>query len=302
MLARTLGPKFSQWPAYVQPKLNGIRALYQNGTFQSRDEKVWKYNVLAHITKEFQDSNIDFVLGNPPGQRILILDGELYFHSWRLQRINSAIAVNRHDPTHDTLSVEFHVFDVVNPKLPFSERYLPIANLLREANLPHIRAVDTTMVHDREQLERYFELCVRDGFEGAMVRPDGMYEFGEHMGRGGTLTQYRSKTLWKYKSWEDGEFVCVGTTQGEGKADIGVGALVLSRTGADQLKRDWSLEDVIQFSMRPNESFKVGTGLTDEDRIAFAENPPIGKLVKIRYLCLTEDGIPFNPSFLAVLA
>lgn len=287
MLARTLGPKFSQWPAYVQPKLNGVRALYQNGIFQSRDEKIWKPKVLAHITKEIQDTNVDFVPSNLPGQRNLILDGELYVHSWRLQRINGAIAVNRICPSFDTEHVEFHVFDVVNPKLPFSERYLPIANLLREVDLPHIRAVDTAMVHDREELDRYFHMCVSEGYEGTMVRPDGLYEFGEHMGRGGTLTQYRSRTLWKYKSWEDGEFCCVGTTQGEGKADIGVGALTLVTcpTNGDS-----------------GETFKVGTGLTDEDRIAFAENPPIGKLVKIRYLELTKDGIPFNTSFLAVLS
>lgn len=286
MLARTLGPKFSQWPTYVQPKLNGVRALYQGspiqtdlnsrfGVFQSRDEKIWGRKVLAHLHDELE--NITESLGS------LILDGELYFHTWRLQRINAAIAVNRHEPTPDTPHVEFHVFDVVNPKLPFSERYLPVANMLREANLPHIRAVDTAMVHDREQLERYFELCVRDGYEGAMVRPDGFYEFGEHMGRNGTLTQYRSRTLWKHKSWEDDEFRCDGVTQGEGKADIGIGALLLRTKNG-------------------NFQFKVGTGFTDEERVEYMKNNPAGKYVKVRYLCLTADGIPFNPSFLAVLS
>lgn len=287
MLARTLGPKFSQWPAYVQPKLNGVRALFQHGdrwnqVFQSRDEKIWNKKVLSHLTEELDSIGTHITK--------LILDGELYVHGWRLQRINGAIAVNRVCPSFDTEHVEFHVFDVVNPKLPFSERYLPIANLLREANLPHIRAVDTAMVHSREELDRYFRMCVSEGYEGTMVRPDGLYEFGEHMGRNGTPTQYRSRTLWKYKQWEDGEFECIGITQGEGKADIGVGALIL------QVKPDSFTELCIgQFT------FKVGTGLTDEDRIAFTKNPPIGKLVKIRYLELTKDGIPFNPSFLAVI-
>jgi ATP-dependent DNA ligase len=288
MLARTLGPKFSQFPAYVQPKLNGVRALYQmtnsvmdgiggSGVFQSKDEKVWSPNVLDHLHKELYTIR-QAIEG-------LILDGELYVHNWRLQRINAAVAVNRKEPTEDTPHVEFHIFDCVDPQKPFSDRYLDLANLLREKNLPHIRAVDTAMVHNREELDRYFHMCVAHGYEGTMVRPDGLYEFGEHVGRGGNMTQYRSRTLWKYKQWEDGEFRCVGVTQGEGKADIGIGALVLETDDPARLL-----------------PFKVGTGFTDEDRVKFMSDPPVGKMVKIRYLYLTNDGIPFNPSFLAVLS
>jgi hypothetical protein len=115
-----------------------------------------------------------------------------------------------------------------------------------------------------------------------MLRPDGLYEFGEHMGRNGTQTSYRSKTLWKHKSWEDDEFRCIGYTYGEGKAEIGIGALVLRSNTTQKL-------------------FQVGTGFTDEDRIEFAQNPPIGKAVRVRYLCLTDEGKPFNPSFIAIL-
>jgi len=76
MLAKTLGPKFSSYPCYVQPKLNGVRALYQRGqdtfwTFQSRDEKTWKTEVLAHIGNELCSLELGSV----------ILDGELYVHA-----------------------------------------------------------------------------------------------------------------------------------------------------------------------------------------------------------------------------
>jgi hypothetical protein len=101
--------------------------------------------------------------------------------------------------------------------------------------------------------------------------------------RTGTLTRLNSKYLWKYKHWEDDEFICAAVTQGEGKADIGIGALVCRRSSTD------------------DQCFKVGTGFSDDERREFMTNPPIGKLIKVHYLCLTDDGIPFNPSFLCVM-
>lgn len=270
MLARTFGPKYTRFPCYVQPKLNGVRALYQDGVFQSRDEKLWKRPVLKHLVDDLQQLGLENA----------VLDGELYVHGWRLQRINGAIAVNRNEPCADTLNVEYHIFDIVDPTKKFSERWLPVAYGLKESMLEHCKIVTTDYVHTPEEMERYFHHYTSHGYEGIMLRPDGLYEFGETPHG----TQKRSDTLWKYKQWEDAEFVCVGVTQGEGKADIGIGALVC------EVKSHMS-----------NAIFKVGTGFSDEDRIAYATNPPLGQLVRVRYLELTADGIPFNPSFLALM-
>lgn len=292
MLARTLGPKFNTFPCYVQPKLNGVRALFQRalapgraqGVFQSRDEKLWNTNVLQHLHDEF--SNLDIL--------DLILDGELYVHGWRLQDINAAIAVNRKEPTEKTKDVQFHIFDVVDLSRPFSQRWFDLYTSLQRANLPHIRAAPTAVVHTREELDQHFHFYTSKGYEGIMLRPDGPYEFGEHMARHGqNMTTFRSKFLWKHKSWQDDEFECIGVTQGEGKADIGIGALICEPT--------YDIATFCEDQSRAHRRFKVGTGLTDEDRVEFAKNPPIGKLVKVRYLCLTTDGIPFNPSFICVM-
>lgn len=283
MLARTVGPKYDRYPCFVQPKLNGVRALYQNtlaggmevdlgsGLFQSRDEKFWKPVVLKHLHDEL--SSLE--LGD------LILDGELYKHGWRLQDINGAVAVNRLQPREDTGEIEFHVFDVVDLNHRFSDRFLDLHNSLLQADLPHIIPVPTAFVWSWPEAQQHFYNYTAEGYEGVMLRPDGKYELGEHIGRNGTLTDWRSRSLWKHKQWEDGEFVCVGVTEGEGKAEIGVGALTLKVSNGA--------------------TFGVGTGLTDQDRIEFSQRPPVGRLVKVRYLTLTADGIPFNPSFLAVL-
>lgn len=270
-LARTVGPKYSLYPCYCQPKLNGVRALYQNGVFQSRDEKLWSKEVLAHLHEVLTPLR-DFL--GP-----LILDGELYVHGWRLQRINAAIAVNRKHPTVDTSFIQYHVFDVVDNTKNFSDRWFELYQGIINLESPLLHAVATNHCESLEEMQRYFHAATEHGYEGIMLRPNGPYTFGPQ----------RSKTLWKHKQWQDGEFLCIGVTQGEGKANIGMGAMVCET------------KPPIFGPVSTPSQFKVGTGFDDSERIHFMSHPPIGKLIKVRYLELTADGIPFNPSFLCVM-
>lgn len=284
-LARTYGPRYSTFPCFCQPKLNGVRALYQSGFFQSRDGKLWKTPVLEHLRSEL--SLLSHELGDT------ILDGELYVHGWKLQRINGAVATNRSEPREDTHEVEFHVFDCIHPRSggfdqPFSSRYLhEWYPALQQLQLPHIRPVPTGFIYLREEVDYHFNQYTALGYEGIMLRPDGPYVPGEHEGRNGP-TQRRSPYLWKHKAWQDDEFLCVGVTAGKGKASIGIGALVLERY--------WQTDKGEHLV-----SFEVGTGFDDEERRQFAAKPPLGKQVRVRYLEFTTDGRPFNPSFIAVM-
>ena len=268
MLARTLGPKFDLFPCYVQPKLNGIRALYQSGTFQSRGEKLWKPSFFPHIVEQLQSLDL------PPNT---ILDGEFYVHGWRLGRILSATGVNNNDPNTDTPSIVYNVFDVVEPNKGFRERVSDLViPFCIEGEHSNISLVPTGIAHDRAELDAYFKQFIADGYEGLMARPEGNYEFGATL----QGTEYRSRTLWKHKKWADMEFICVGVTHGEGKASIGAGSLILRTEGG--------------------ETFHVNV-LGDEERIKHFLNPPIGHLVRVRYNELTALGIPVPAIFVAVL-
>jgi ATP-dependent DNA ligase len=281
-LAASIGPKFNRFPCYLQPKLNGVRCLSQIhggiGIFMSRDEKFWYTPKLRHLQTQLE--SIKSLIGSR------VLDGELYTHGWKLQRINGAVSVNSVTPRHDTHEVEYHIFDIVHPAQTFDERWIMFRTELAAANLSHIKVVPTAYIHDRNEMEQLFKHWTALGYEGVMLRPDGPYVYGQ-TAHG---TRKNSPFLWKYKAWKDGEFLCVGTTQGEGKADIGIGALVLAR------------HEVYLSQVQPESlTFKVGTGFDDNERMQYMQNPPIGKLVKIRYLELTEAGVPFNPSFLCVM-
>lgn len=273
MLAKTVGPKFDRYPCFAQPKLNGVRCLYQHSTFggvalQSRDEKLIYTPKVKQIVDEL--SYISSLVGHA------ILDGELYVHGWRLQRINGAVSVNSKQITDDSLHLQYHIFDIVYPTLNFSDRFLEFFNDCPK-DLQFVKPVSTVLLGGKNDMNLHFNQWVGQGYEGIMLRPDGPYEFSGSTGR-------RSQYLWKYKSWKDDEFLCVDVTDGVGKASIGIGALELQVVPGRHVY------------------FKVGTGFDDNDRIEFMKNPPIGKMIKIRYLELTADGIPFNPSFLCVMS
>lgn len=272
---------------WLQPKLNGVRALYQDGHFQSRDEIPWNEPVLRHLT---QPLKLMF-----PNERT-ILDGELYVHGWPLQKINGAVAINRTEPCEDTYMVEYHIFDVVSFNLPFMERFWDVMQMKRGLFTPdvNVRMVETTYTNRVEDADDFYAMQVKKGYEGIMYRigdcpythpkqPMSLVYWNGNNKHRKYLSDKHNRTwhLLKRKGWLDHEFVCYGVTEGEGKY-IGAAGALICKTPDGKI-------------------FGVGSGLTDEDREKYFENPPTGRLIKVKFLCLTSDGIPFNPTVLAVL-
>lgn len=264
------------YPRFVQPKLNGVRCLYNRGKFQSRDQLLWNDGVLAHIETELRTR---FDIPN-----WVVLDGELYVHGWPLQTINGAISINRLTPNDKTASVEYHVFDLFDgclPSMPFRFRTGAVGELFRYAvatNPPsRVRIVDTYEVHNESELNHYFELFKHQGYEGMISRCNSPYGIETDC----TNKQNRWSRLLKHKDWLDDDFDIVGYSRGEGKYSDCVGSLnLVTETG---------------------QSFSAGSGLDDLDRVRYWNNPPIGRRAKIRYEMLSSAGIPLKPTIIAVL-
>lgn len=170
MLAKTYrkdGHKI-EFPAYAQPKLDGHRCIaVVDGrgrcTLWTRKRK--PYASVPHIVRAVETL----------GLKDVVLDGELYAHSFRDKFEDLAHLVRQGEPEAGHEAIEYHVFDMQLPE-GFGRRYERLKVLLAGARKP-IVLVDTRLVEDDEALMEAFEAYRALGYEGAMVRnAHGAYE------------------------------------------------------------------------------------------------------------------------------
>jgi DNA ligase-1 len=243
------------------PKLNGLRCMYIPGRgFFSRDGKRWNDAVLNHIIPPTTD---------------YILDGELYCHGMSLQKINAAVGVNRIEPGENANWIKFFAFDLVEPKFNALTRMLLLEKIINDhrEEIEMMTMVEWEICKTRIELDICYNHCITQGFEGQMLKS----VFGSYMPQG---TKERSTmNLQKRKAFLDDEFLCIGrVVSTEGKCAGKLGAL--------------------EFVTSKGVSFEVGTGFTDDEREEYiAPNYDFRKKATIKYLNLTDDGRPFNASF-----
>lgn len=270
--AHVYTPRKLSLPCYVQRKYNGVRALYQRGRFYSGDEIVWHPAVLAHLSLPLQDRLADTSVA---------LDGELYVHGWSLQRINSSVAVKRTGPGPETPLITYVVFDIVAPGTPFIDRIRYAHQLLRPFG-PGVVVAPTSMAFSELECDRFFARFVNEGYEGAIFRlGDCPYTVA---GQGSTQDN-RVLHMLKRKAWRDDDFRVVGVVEGDhtvlgGKYVGTLGAFVMETPSGKR--------------------FAAAPAFTDAERLHYFLNPPLGRNAVVKYLNLSDDGIPLNPTVLAI--
>jgi len=105
-----------------------------------------------------------------------------------------------------------------------------------------------------------------------MYKLDEPYGFVENCGN----KENRWKRMLKRKDWLDEEFEILDIEEGTNSNEGRVGALV--------------------FKASNGQRFTAGSGLSSHQRDEFWSSPPIGRLCKIRYEMLSDDGIPLKPT------
>jgi len=122
------------------------------------------------------------------------------------------------------------------------------------------------LMYSIEEVEDYLRCTVRSGYEGIMlIDPDWQW----------SNTKSRKINFCKYKKRPTVDLLCIGETEGTGKYEGMIGALVLK----DSKGRVVS----------------VGSGLSDESRL---NGDFVGKVVEIRYEQLLDTYI--QPTFISV--
>jgi DNA ligase 1 len=230
----------------VSEKYDGVRAIWDGKKLTSRQGN--EIHAPAWFTKD---------LPKTP------LDGELWLGRGQFDALSGAV---RKDVPIDAewQKISYNIFELPNAVGTFEARAKRIAEIVKQANLPHLKAVSQFRVSDEAELKKRLKQVVKNGGEGLMLhRADAQYETG------------RSANLLKLKPYFDAEAKVIAHTEGKGKYAGKLGALIVETPEGIR--------------------FKLGTGFSDKQR----ENPPkIGSLVTYTYRDKTPKGKPKFASFL----
>ncbi len=175
---------------FIQPKLDGLRAISADNKLMSRNGKPF---VVPHL---YQDA--------------VILDGELYNHAFHddFNKIVSLCKKQNPDEAERTEQeqfVQFWAYDFPEHEGMFSERYEALKKHIASMKTIHYQIVPTYEVKNQADIDKYHELFLSQGVEGSILR----LNLGNYEGK-------RSKQLLKKKDFIDEEFKIIGAEEGTG--------------------------------------------------------------------------------------
>ncbi len=230
----------------ISEKYDGVRAVWDGKSFISRAGNL--INAPAWFTKNFPK---------------VALDGELWLGHGKFDALSGAV---RKDVPIDEewKHISYMVFELPNAEGTFEARAKRIVEIVKTANISHLKAVKQYRVKDDAELDFQLKKVVAAGGEGLMLhRADALYVTG------------RSNVLLKLKMLYDTEAKVIEHIPGKGKYKGKLGALLVETPAGVR--------------------FKLGTGFSDAQR---ANPPAIGSLVTYTYRDITKKGKPKFASFL----
>lgn len=253
------------WPAYVQPKLNGVRCICRitNKGIEYISRKGKKYTNLGHLNE-----SVKALLKETK----VPLDGEIFHPEWSFQEIIRALKKYREGITEQ---LQYWIYDIVDTEEDFIGRFnnlerafitLSGASCVSNPKYDKLVVVKTMMVQNEVHFKVIHKEHTKSAFEGTIIRNlKGKY-----------VLKNRSKDLQKYKDFQDSEYEIIGGSEATGN-DSGTVIFTCQTTegktfsvrpmGSREQRREW-LRDIKSF---------------------------VGKKLTVRYQELSEEGTPIFP-------
>jgi DNA ligase-1 len=252
--------KYIEWPCFLQPKLDGFRAIYDGNKFWSRKGKLYIPKVVEHLMFNTGEMLLDGEIMLPPG--------------YTFEQTCSAI--KKFDPELSP-KLQYYVFDVVDGNNNwFSDRLDALDAFFRDFETPEgVHMVKTMLCESPQDVEKFLEKALRQGYEGVMLRNQkGIYRINQ-----------RSNDLLKYKLFEDAEFKVVDCKEGTGRE-------------AEALMYRCETPGGLEFDVRPKGTIIDRKQLWK--RWSVGTYDPRGKMLTVRYQALNSSGVPRFPVGIAV--
>ena len=216
MLAHKYNPDKADYPAFIQPKLDGVRCLFDaSGAFSRAGNQFMNVDHIKEALKPF-------FAKNPTA----VLDGELYNHGLKDDFEKIISLVRKKKPTDEDRAeaaelVEYHVYDIASMTIaPYNTRLNYInfdvfKNYVYLSNWPLMR-VDTQVALDFDDAAKFHAKNLKLGYEGSIYRSmNGKYK--------GT----RSWDLMKFKDFHDAEATIINYEVGKGKREGTLGKFIM---------------------------------------------------------------------------
>ena len=269
MLAHKYNEDKADYPAFIQPKLDGVRCLFTAKGAVSRANN--QFMNVQHIEQALKP----FFAKNPTA----ILDGELYNHGLKDDFEKIISLVKKKKPTDADRAeaaelVQYHMYDVASMTIAtYVDRNLFLLAEPSFRNSSILEVTSTRLATDFDDAQRFHAKNLKLGYEGSIYRtPSGKYK--------GT----RSWDLMKFKDFHDAEATIVGYEIGKGKREGTLGKFLMQD------------DDGNKFGCPP------GKGYNYKDLANMLENihDYIGQYATFTYFERTKAGSYRHPHYKAI--
>ena len=272
------GRKHIKFPAIVQPKYNGTRAITtmaatdkpDNILIYSRSKK--EYPDLSYIKKELTSVLVEMY--DKKNKESIYLDGELYKHGYSLQEISSIVR-----NVQSTKKINYVIYDCFYPSrmdMPYYERNQLLDSIFEKLqDAKYITRAPNYDVHNFDEVDKVFNKVVNDKYEGVIIRNlDAPYT-----GKKNSVSGTRSKNLVKMKPIYHDEFEVVGYTEGKrGNSKGAVIWIVKTKNGK-------------RLNITPQLSYEERYKLYKDCEKNFVKKYK-GRMLTVEYESLSDDGKP----------
>ena len=212
MLAHKYNEDKADYPAFIQPKLDGVRCLFSaKGAFSRTGNQFM--NVM-HIEKALEP-----LFAKYPN---IVVDGELYNHGLKDDFEKIISLVRKQKPTVQDIveasqMTQYHIYDIASMEYAtYTDRNLFILAESCFKNKYCIQVTPTKLATDFDDAQKYHEKNIKAGYEGSIYRtPSGKYK--------GT----RSWDLMKFKDFHDAEATIINYEVGKGKREGTLGKFIM---------------------------------------------------------------------------
>jgi len=232
----------------VSEKFDGLRAYWGGENLISKEGNI--YHPPKWFTKDFPNE---------------VFEGGLWISRGKFEEV-SGIVRNEADDNQDWQKIHLMLFDMPKHSGTFQERLEAMKDLVAKSHSQYLKVIEQSEIADQKTLIQKLKAISKNGAEGLMLhRKDSLYQ------------ATRNNDLLKLKTFEDAEAKVLEITEGKGKYQGMMGALLVEN--------------------EQRVKFKIGGGFSDEIR----KNPPkIGAIITYKYYGKTKNNKPRFASFLRV--